>query len=203
MEGAFNGLTRLYSPILGRTSASCEFEFYYYKKSSPNPRSTSLSLYLENTDLSKERLWRTEDNSVNSDWTRILVNLHSRAAGIRLYFEASHADQIGDNRPIIALDNINFLNCLTVYNTSCNLTNVFTCSASNCIPNSMVLKMFDSFDRSLMLYLIYNIIPVRFAITRKIAWKEKTNKVVTCISDVISSPSRIRFVIGAKTTIRT
>lgn len=144
MEGAFNGLTRLYSPIIGRTSASCELEFYYFKKAN-DPRSTSLSLYLENADASKERLWRFDDNSLNDDWARGAVNLHSRSAGTRLYFEAYHADQVTADRPIIALDKINFVNCQTVYNTSCSLLDVFTCQSDNCIPNNLVF--FENFVR--------------------------------------------------------
>lgn len=137
MEGAFNGLTRLYSPTIGRTSASCEIEFYFYKKAA-NPRSTSLSLYVENADLTKERVWKFDENSFNDDWARGVVNLHSRKAGIKLYFEAYHADQITTDRPLIALDNINFINCQTQYNTSCTLSNVFTCQPNNCIPDNLV-----------------------------------------------------------------
>lgn len=144
MEGAFNGLTRLYSPILGRTSASCELEFYYYKVEQSNGRSTSLALYIENADTaSKERVWRVDANSPNNDWARGLVSLHSRRAGMRLYFEASHSEQVTADRPLIALDNVDFLNCQTVFNTSCSTPGVFNCSASNCIPGNLVAHQFD------------------------------------------------------------
>lgn len=145
MDGAFNGLTRFYSPVFGRTSSSCEFEFYYFKISS-DPKSTSLALFLESSDSSKERIWKTDDNSVNNDWIRAVVGLHSRRSGSKLFFEASHLDRISGIKPLIAIDNTNFINCQTIFNVSCSLPNTFKCSDSNCIPDSSVIDHFNIFS---------------------------------------------------------
>lgn len=137
-DGAFNGLTRLYSPVLGRTSASCEFEFFYYKVNADDPKATTLALFFEYQDSIKERLWRVDTNSNNNDWTLARVSLHSRKAGGRLYFEASQLDQVGTVKPLLAIDNTNFINCQTVFNVSCTQPNVFQCSVGNCIQNNKV-----------------------------------------------------------------
>jgi hypothetical protein len=135
-DGAFNGLTRLYSPVLGRTSASCEFEFFYYKVN--DPKATTLALFFEYQDSVKERLWRVDTNSNNNDWTRARVSLHSRKAGGRLFFEASQIDQVGAMKPLLAIDSTKFINCQTVFNVSCSQANVFQCSNGSCIPYNKV-----------------------------------------------------------------
>jgi hypothetical protein len=88
-DSAFNGISRLVTPDLGRTGPHCEFEFYFLKKDL-NEKSILLSLFLADSDNNVERLWKRDSNSLNDDWERVHVGLHSRYGGFRLYFEASH-----------------------------------------------------------------------------------------------------------------
>ena len=139
-EGAFSGLTRLYSPVFGQASSYCEFEFYYIKKDVSDSTPNEFSLFLVDSIDRTERLWRTRQNSVNNDWTRVSIGLHSREPGFKLYFESSYVNQVSDQRPILAIDETNFKNCQTQFNVSCFTSNVFRCNSSYsyCIPNSLL-----------------------------------------------------------------
>lgn len=137
-EGAFSGLTRLYSPVLGQTSPYCEFQFYYYKKDA-EANSNLFSLFLVDSVDRVERLWRTSDNSPNNEWSRVSIGLHSRQPGFKLYFESSLLIQVSsDQKPLLAIDETSFINCQTQFNLSCTTPNVFRCNNSYCIPNNLV-----------------------------------------------------------------
>jgi hypothetical protein len=132
-NGAFSGLSRLYSPVIGQTSANCEFQFYYYKNDAI--KSVLFSLFLIDANKNVERIWKTDSSS--NDWTRISVGLHSRSPGFKLYFEASQVLEPQDSLRL-AIDDTNFINCGTSQNVSCTSKDVFKCGTGFCISNSLV-----------------------------------------------------------------
>jgi len=137
-DASISGLTRMFTPYLQETSTHCEFEFFFYKKEK-NMGSVALSLYLIDAKNNVERLWRTDRNSLNDDWQRVQVGLHARKAGFQLYFEASLNEPIDKyNKPLLAIDETNYINCPLTYNTSCLSPNVFKCSNGFCIPDNLV-----------------------------------------------------------------
>jgi hypothetical protein len=139
-DGSVNGLTRLYSPVLRESSTHCEFQFYFYKFDRPE-KSILFSLFLIDFDNDVERLWKTDRNSLNNDWQRVTVGLHSRTPGFRLYFEASHIDDVYSfYKPQLAIDDTSFINCASNLTSSCSSKNVFKCENKLCIPDSLVKK---------------------------------------------------------------
>lgn len=147
-DGAFSGLARLYSPSLGRTSQYCEFEFYYYKVDS-EPKSNLFSLFLVDSFGAIERLWKTDENSPNNDWSRMSVGLHSRDPGFKLYFESAQLSQFTSQRPLLAIDDTNYINCQTQFNVTCSSRDVFRCNNTNCITRNFVCDFNnDCYDMS-------------------------------------------------------
>lgn len=137
-DGAFNGLSRLFTPELGRTGSHCEFRFYFYKQDIFD-KSILLTLFLVDKDNNLERLWKTDANSINNDWQQVTVGLHSRYPGFKLYFEASHISDIYPfYKPLLAIDDTSFINCGISSNVSCSAKDVFKCSNQQCIPNNLI-----------------------------------------------------------------
>ena len=135
-DDSFTGITRLYSPQLGRTSSHCEFEFYYFKIDD-SPRAISFAVYIQDNEGFIDKIWSTEENSLKNDWTKVAVGLYSRAPGFKLYFEAIQIKP-GSDKHKLAIDATNFLNCPINYNISCTASNAFKCANSYCIPNNLV-----------------------------------------------------------------
>jgi hypothetical protein len=141
----FSGLTRLFTPRLGKSGSHCEFEFFYYKKDQTPKPFVSLSLFLVDSNSKIQRLWKTEDISTNNKWIHKTIGIHSRDAGFKLYFEASQLDQIIwlDNQ--LAIDDTKFTNCPIIATTSCLVNDTFKCANNLCIPKNLV-KLHFSFD---------------------------------------------------------
>jgi hypothetical protein len=153
-DGAFNGLSRLFTPKLGRTGSHCEFKFYFFKQDVFD-RSILLTLFLVDKDNYLERLWKTDANSINNDWQPVTVGLHSRFPGFKLYFEASHiSDVYPFYKPMLAIDDTSFINCGISNNVSCLASNVFKCDNKQCIPNNLVCD----FSGNLLKYFLVNIL---------------------------------------------
>lgn len=130
------GFSRLYSPMLRKSSSHCEFEFYYYKVDD-SKKAVSFSLWLEDTDGNKQKLWRTEEET-NNNWKRDSVGINARN-GFRLYFEAFRLSQQNlDKEPKLAIDDTKFVNCPMNYNISCSDVNAFRCQNNMCIPKNLV-----------------------------------------------------------------
>jgi hypothetical protein len=145
-EGAFSGLSRLFTPYLGKSGSSCEFEFYYYKTDPSTKASVSLSLFLIDATNKIERIWRTDEISTNDNWIRKAVGVYSRDPGFRLYFEASQLEQaLPSKKQLLAVDETKFINCPIVFNTSCESKNVFKCANGFCIPDNLVRLILKCF----------------------------------------------------------
>ncbi|CAF0808194.1 unnamed protein product, partial [Brachionus calyciflorus] len=139
VQGAFSGITRLFSPKFGQTGMNCEFDFYYYKIDD-SPKSVLFSLYLNDLETNSiQRLWKTDDNT--SGWIRKRIGLHSRNPNFRLYFEATQLTDIGSSKPKLAIDDTIFINCQFTSNITCPVIlnkNVFKCNNGACIPANLV-----------------------------------------------------------------
>ena len=137
--GAFTGIAMLSSPTYPRSGSHCEMEFYYYKNDSG---SITLGLYAIDENGYAERLWTRKEPSEGNTWMRMAVGIFSRK-NFKLHFEAV---QISNTKPaLLAIDDVNFINCQVYPNTSCFNENVFECKNRYCIPDNLVNRIISDF----------------------------------------------------------
>ncbi len=131
--GEFSGIAKILSPQYGQSGSNCEIKFNYYKN---DEDIVTFGFYYVSPDGISQKLWSTRSSSKSKTWEEMYIGLNARPPGFRIYFEAV---QVADDRAsLLAIDDVQFVNCQPHENISCAMPNTFKCANGFCIRNNLV-----------------------------------------------------------------
>ena len=138
-KGTFTGRADLVSPLYGALGSQCTIQFAFHKKGGTGGY---MRLYLlppntpPTSQLGRIYLWSA---SQGDNWQMATVGIGRRPPGYRLVFEAIKSSNAGD----MAIDDVDFFNCVMAAPIGNCSSNQFTCGNKACVDNNLVCDWSD------------------------------------------------------------